>query len=143
MTGWSAKCFDLKAKNICSKIYQITPNRRQNKAKGWIRQKGQSQNWYFKKTKHAKFSKKRTFLTFHAHVRVHSAYQWLRNVHFPENFTCLVFLKQPFWDSPFYLITSEATPGWNRYNFYDISPVFWLAWCQQGCHFALVIKIKT
>ena len=36
MTGWSAKCFDLKAKNIRSKIYQITPNRRQNKAKGPI-----------------------------------------------------------------------------------------------------------
>ena len=28
-----------------------------------IRQKGESQNGYFKKTKHAKFSEKRTFLT--------------------------------------------------------------------------------
>ena len=36
MTDWSAKCFDLKAKRIRSKIYQITPNRRQNRAKGPI-----------------------------------------------------------------------------------------------------------
>ena len=34
-----------------------------------IRQKGESQNECFKKTKHAKFSEKRTFLTpWHAHI---------------------------------------------------------------------------
>ena len=36
-----------------------------------ISQKGKSQNWCFKKTKHAKFTKKRTFLTpWYAHVPV-------------------------------------------------------------------------
>ena len=37
-----------------------------------IRQKGESQNGYFKKTKHAKFCEKRTFLM--------CAYQEVRNV---------------------------------------------------------------
>ena len=32
-------------------------------------------------------------------------YQGVRNVHFSENLTCFVFLKHPFWDSPFCLIT--------------------------------------
>ena len=37
-----------------------------------IRQKGEFQNGCFKKTKHAKFSEKRTFLTpLYTHVRVH------------------------------------------------------------------------
>ena len=62
-----------------------------------IRQKGESQNGCFKKTKHAKFSKKRTFLT-----------PWYaRNVRFSENLACFVFLKHPFWDSPFSLITDD------------------------------------
>ena len=129
MKDLSAKYFDLKAKNIRSKIYQITPNCRQNKAKGPISKRA------FQEIKARKIFQKTNIS--------YSAYQRLRNVPFPENLTCLVFLKHPFWDSPFCLIASEATPGWNRYNFYDISPIFWLAWCQQGCHFALVIKIKT
>ena len=29
------------------------------------------------------------------------AYQGLRNVSFSENLVCFVFLKYPFWDSPF------------------------------------------
>ena len=33
------------------------------------------------------------------------AYQGARNVCFLENWACLVFLKHPFWDSPFCLIT--------------------------------------
>ena len=41
-----------------------------------IRQKGESQNGYFKKTKHAKFSEKWTFL-------------------FSENLACLFFLATP------------------------------------------------
>ena len=51
-----------------------------------IRQKGESQNGCFKKTKHAKFSEK---------------------VRFSQNLACFVFLKHPFWDSPFSLITNE------------------------------------
>ena len=39
------------------------------------------------------------------------AYQGVRNVHFSENLACLVFMKHPIWDSPFYLITDEF---WKR-----------------------------
>ena len=63
-----------------------------------IRQKGESQNGCFKKTKHVKFSEKRTFLT---------SWYGVRNVRFSENLTCFVFLKHPFWDSPFCLITND------------------------------------
>ena len=34
-------------------------------------------------------------------------YQGVRNVRFSENLTFFVFLKHPFWDSPFCLITDE------------------------------------
>ena len=97
-----------------------------------MRQKGESQNICFKKTKHVKFSKKRTFLNpWYAQVRT-CAYQAVKNVRFSENlgigvkdvfrkicvsggknirfsvnFTCFVFLKHPFWDSPFCLITDD------------------------------------
>ena len=67
-----------------------------------IRQMGESQNGCFKKTKHIKFSDKRTFLT-----RWYAAYQGVRNFCFSENLTCLVFLKNPFWDSRFYYITDD------------------------------------
>ena len=33
--------------------------------------------------------------------------QGVRNVRFSENLTCFVFLKHPFWDSPFCLITDD------------------------------------
>ena len=66
-----------------------------------IRQKGESQNECFKKTKHVKFSEKRTF-TF-----LTCAYQGVRNIRFSQNLTCFIFLKQPFWDSPFRLITDD------------------------------------
>ena len=61
-----------------------------------IRQKGQSQNGCFKKTKHAKFSEKRT-----------CAYQRVRNVHLSKNLACFLFLKRQFWDSSFCLITDD------------------------------------
>ena len=35
------------------------------------------------------------------------AYQGVRNVCFSENLVCVVFLKDPFWYSPFRLITDE------------------------------------
>ena len=34
-------------------------------------------------------------------------YQGIRNVRFSENLTCFVFLRHPFSDSPFHLITDE------------------------------------
>ena len=35
------------------------------------------------------------------------AYQGVRKIRFSENLACFVFLKHPFWDSSFYLITDE------------------------------------
>ena len=35
------------------------------------------------------------------------AYQGVRNVPFPENLACFVFLSHPFWESPFFLITGD------------------------------------
>ena len=39
------------------------------------------------------------------------AYQGIRNVCFSENLAFFVFLKHPFWDSPFCLITDEFNVG--------------------------------
>ena len=50
-----------------------------------IRQKGESQNGCFKTC----------------------AYQGVRNLRFSENLPCFIFLKHPFWDSPFCLITDD------------------------------------
>ena len=36
------------------------------------------------------------------------AYQGVRNVRFSENLACFVFLKHPFWDSSFCLITEDS-----------------------------------
>ena len=58
-----------------------------------IRQKRESQNGCFKKTKHAKFSEKWTFLTlWYAHVRT-CAYQGVRNVRFFGKLGVLCFLE--------------------------------------------------
>ena len=73
-----------------------------------IRQKGESQNGCFKKTKHAKTSEKRTSYFFS-----YVCASGLRNVLFSENLACFVFLKHPFWDSTFYLITDEEPLGFN------------------------------
>ena len=51
-----------------------------------IRQKAESQNGCYKKTKHTKFSEKRTFVT------PRSTYQGVINARFSENLACLVFL---------------------------------------------------
>ena len=71
-----------------------------------VRQKGESQNGCFKKTKYVKFSEKRTFLTsWYAHLCVYQGRgRGVRNVRFSENLACFVFLKHPFWDC---LITDE------------------------------------
>ena len=68
-----------------------------------IRQKGESQNRCVKKTKHAKFSEKRTI-----------SYPLIRTcIHFSENLVCFVFLRHPFWDSPFCLITDELPKSYS------------------------------
>ena len=63
-----------------------------------ISQKDEYQDGCFKKTKPAKFKKKRTFLT----PRYARAY-W--NVPFSENLACFVFLKHPGW---FYHIAQSS-----------------------------------
>ena len=56
-----------------------------------IRQNGESLNGCYKRTKHAKFSEKRTFFTlWYAHARVHT--QGVTNVRFSEKFGPLCFL---------------------------------------------------
>ena len=39
------------------------------------------------------------------------AYQGVRNIRFSETMTYFVFLKHPFWDLPFCLITDELLPS--------------------------------
>ena len=50
-----------------------------------IRQKGESQNGCFKKTKHAKFFKKTPNISYPLIRTRTCAYQGVRNVHFSEN----------------------------------------------------------
>ena len=67
------------------------------------RQKGQSQNGCFKKTKHAKTN------IFYPDMQTYVAYQGIKNVRFSENLTRFVFFKHPFWDSIFCLTTDKLT----------------------------------
>ena len=70
-----------------------------------IKQKGESQKGYFKKTKYTKFSEKQVFLTpWYAHVYVSGG---VRNVCFSQNLVCFVFFKHPLRDSPSCLITDN------------------------------------
>ena len=72
-----------------------------------IRQKCESRNGCFKKTKHAKFSEK-TNISYPPDTHTCTcAYQAVRNNRFSENLTYFVFLKHPFWASPFCLITND------------------------------------
>ena len=72
-----------------------------------IRQKGQSQNGCFRKTKHVEFSEKRTF--FYPLIRTGTcAYQGVKPVRFSENLACFVFLKTHFEVRPFALLPSKC-----------------------------------
>ena len=97
-----------------------------------IRQKGESQNVCFKKTTRQIFRKTNIFyplIRTSSYVCVSGGkkclffrkfgYQWVKdvfqkiclsggkNIRFSENLTGFVFLKHPFWDSPFCLITDD------------------------------------
>ena len=48
------------------------------------------------------------------------AYQWVKNVRFSENLASFVFLKHPFWDSPFCLITDEFMILGNYFGSYNL-----------------------
>ena len=71
-----------------------------------IRQKCESQNRCFMKTKHAKFTEKRTFLTpWYARVRT-CAYQGVRNARFSENLPYFAFLLRPICS--FLIISNQS-----------------------------------
>ena len=84
-----------------------------------IKQKDDSQNGYLKKTKHAKFSEKRIFLTPLISACT-CAYHGVRHVHFSENLACFVFSKQPFWNSTFCFITDDIV-DWMRNYIWDVA----------------------
>ena len=66
-----------------------------------IRQKDESQNGCFKKTKYAKFPKNKIFLSPDTHTRT--------PIPKFSPMQSFVFLKHPFWDLPFYLIADESS----------------------------------
>ena len=61
-----------------------------------IKQKGRISKRVFQENKAPQIFRK---------TDISCAYQGARNVRFLENWACVVFLKHPFWDSPFCLIT--------------------------------------
>ena len=61
----------------------------------------------------------------YAHVRT-CAYQGVRNVRFSENLAYFVFLKHPFWDSLFCLITN----------------IVWQLRSEESFRFRLIVKIR-
>ena len=71
-----------------------------NKPDRWI------SKWVFQENKVRQIFQK-TNLSYPL-IRTHAcAYQGVRNIRFSENLACFVFLKHPFWDSSFCLITDE------------------------------------
>ena len=97
-----------------------------------IWRKGESQSGGNKNTKHAKFSEKRTFFYPLARTRT-CVYQGVKNVHFSGNLACFVFLKHPFWDSPFCLITDDIFVVYYEYRslakwFFKLSRSFNVCW---------------
>ena len=81
-----------------------------------IRQKSESQNMCFKKTKQVDFFEKRNI--FYPLTRTCTcAYQGVKNIRFSKNLTCFVFLKRTFWDSPFCHITHETEFHQSTYKY--------------------------
>ena len=70
-----------------------------------IREKGKSQNRYFKKTKHSKFSKNQHFLLPDTHMYV--CVSGGKKCSFLEHLVWFVFMKHPFRDSSFWLIADD------------------------------------
>ena len=89
----------MREKNYCQNIKANTVG---NKVKGRISKRlfqGNKARQIFRKTNSS-----------YPLIRTRTcAYQGIRNVRFSENLTCFVFLKHPFRDSPFCLIT-DGTP---------------------------------
>ena len=68
--------------------------------------KGQISKWFFQENKARQIFRK-TNISYPLICTSTCAYQRVRNVCFSEILTCSVFLKQPFWDSLFCLITDD------------------------------------
>ena len=88
-----------------------------NKAKGWISKR------LFQENKTRQIFRKTKISNPLIPART-CAYQEVRNSCFSENFPCFVLLKQPFWDSPFCLITDAI----DLFAFNDIYHVYISLW---------------
>ena len=75
-----------------------------------LRQKGESRVnfaiWVFQENKASQIFQETNISYPLIRIRT-GAYQGVKNVRFTENLAGFVFLKHPFWDSPFCLITDE------------------------------------
>ena len=91
--------------NYVNKLCQIVGY----KPKGWISKR------VFRENKTCQIFRK-------TNISRTCAYQRVRNVRFSENLTCFVFLKHPFWDLPFCLITNEIS--WWKF-WWKIVSSFW------------------
>ena len=72
-----------------------------------IRQKGQSQSGYFKKTKHAKMFRKTNISYSVLDTETYLCLSGGKNVRFLKNIVWFVYLKHPFWNSLFWFITDD------------------------------------
>ena len=70
-----------------------------------IRQKGESPNGHFKKTKYVQFSKNEHFLPPNKHTNV--CISGGKKCSFFGKFDMLCFLENPFWDSSYCCITDK------------------------------------
>ena len=83
--------------------------------------KGRISKWVFQENKACQIFRK-TNISYPLIRTRTCAYQGVRNVSFLENLACFVFLKYPFWDSPFCLIIDElivtflsiSSPPWTK-----------------------------
>ena len=70
--------------------------------------KGRISNRVFQEHKASQIFRKTNILNPVIRTRT-CAYQGFRNVRFSENLACFMFLKHPFWDSPFPLLPTYFT----------------------------------
>ena len=131
------------ALNLLTYIYKWCSTKKLNATKrDWFlmssvrRQKGQPQNRCYKKRKQAKFSKKRNFLPL---IRTRNcAYQGVRNIRFPENLMCFVFVTPvlrfaflPYYWRVFHIshnLLVKEKEGKNKQDKVNYSP----SWIREG-----------
>ena len=87
-----------------------------------------SKRVFQKKTKHAIFSEKGTFLTpWHPHVRV-CVRRGVGNVRFSENMACFIFLNTRFEIRPFALLSTIILCFENCFS---LTHIQWIPWWPQ------------